>query len=741
MKEKGKKIIQHLLTFALLALSLCYSVLYFGKPIFFRYGQAFEDLYRSFAYYFIFITTLRDDIVMPTVQLFPSEMETLLPLTYEEFRQLLERFSELFLSEEVFLLYLDRVLEIVGDVAYYVSLFALPVFLFVLIMYFVYKETDTDYNQDSKPLKKYKKFRDKRLRPVVRSVVSFFKNFIGSRRGYWLSFALIWAYNLNFLTIGFEALAFIFWVGPARGLGNIFVQIAKFVIDFSVAGFFFPWWVWAAVGYYLFHLWRRHLGTKNLKEKIKLGFEFIKKYVGAIFVVGRQRSKKTSTLVMLKFLYERYYRERAEKKLHRWKKRFPNFPWINVIKFTQKARAERKLFMIYHCRQFARRLRLLYRVPNTFPYRNKLEVKFRKKYGYDYEDFLFGYNPNEGGLSYDNKLEILDIFKAIEMYMQLFWVYGQERTLDFSNFAIREDFTFVDHGNFPIFDGDLLKKTTEESNKASRYSQIIDFDAFRPGVKFDEDNPFKDSAEYGIRVVEEFAKERGNQFTREKGSKDDKDLFATQNNDGYELDNKVRGQVALIDFDDYSVSLYDDQREGSLGADNKDLATVAATQGVAEEVMLLPFFEIEEALFLLFEKIYDKIYKFLFSRKGSNTLLMYFLDRLFCPIFAVHERLTNEFTASKVKLRMRDGAENGAEHGIEEFWILHVVAYRGRYAPDSCKSFYEFRFERSTKGMDDYETYDGIDVNMKQRGKQRSYFSETMMTKNGIKSARKPRKK
>ncbi len=739
MREKAKKAIQHTVTLALLGVSIAYAVLYFGQAIFFRYGQAFEDLVRSVIYYFVFMFTGKEDVIGQTVQLFPAEMETLLPLSYEEFKVLFETFFELFFSKEVFLLWLDRVLVVVGDVAYYVSLFALPALLLVWILAVMYSGTDTEYNKDTKPLAAFKRFRNAILRRVWRAVKGQYR-FIKSRTSYALAFLLIWAYNLNFLTIGLEAAAFVFYIGPCSGWGNIFVQIAKLVVDFSVAWFFFPIPIWLAVGYYFFHLWRRHLGTKKLKEKIELGFEFIKKYVGAIFVVGRQRSKKTSTLVMLKFLYERYYRKRAEKKLHRWKKRFPNFPWINVIKFTQKARAERKLYMVYHCRIFARRLHLLYRVPNKFPYRNKLEVKFRKKYGYEYEDFLFGYDPTEGGLSYDNKLELIDIFKAIETYMQLFWVYGQERTLDFSNFAIREDFTFVDHGNFPIFDGDLLKKTTEESYKASKYSQIIDFDAFRPGVKFDENNPFKDSAEYGIRVVEEFAKERGNQFTREKNSKDDKNLFATQNNDGYELDNKVRGQVALIDFDDYSVSLYDDQREGSLGVDNKDLATVAATQGVAEEVMLLPFFEIEEALFLLFEKIYDKIYKFLFSRKGSNTLLMYLLDCLFCPIFAVHERLTNEFTASKVKLRMRDGAENGAEHGVEEFWILHCVVYRGRYASDSCKSFYEFRFARSEKGMDDYATYDGIDVTMEQRNKQRSYFSETMMTKNGIKSARKPRK-
>ena len=738
MTRRAKKTIYHIVTGALIALSLSVAVFYFGGKIFFRYGQAFEDLVRSVCYYFIFLVTGRENVVLPTVQIFPAEMETLLPLSYAEFLRLFELYGQLFFSKEVFLMWGEQTLQIIGDVAYYVSLFALPAGLWIWIMVIMYNRTDTDHNKDSGPLRCWKWGRNKVIRPVVRAVKGYIR-FVRSRKLYVLAFVLIWGYALNFLTIGLEAAAFVFYVGPAVGWGNIWIQIAKFVIDFSVAWFFFPWPVWFALGYWLFHLWRRHLGTKRLLEKIELGFEFIKKYVGALFFVGRQRSKKTSCIVMCKLLYERFYRDRALKKLKRWKKRFPRFPWINVVKFTQAARKDRRLFMLYHCRKFARRLRSIYRLPKG-DFKDKWVAWFRRRYGYTYDNLMFDYDPTEGGMQYDNALELIDVFKAIEVFMQLFWIYGNELTSDFANFSIREDFTFDDEGNFPIFDGDILKKTTKESMDASQYSKIINYDAFRPGVKFDENDPFKDSAEYGIRVVEEYAKERGNKDTRQRAAKGEEEFVATQNNDGYELDNKVRGQVALVDFDDYSVGLYDDQREGSLGADNKDLATVCKIEGVAEEVFLLPFFEVEEAIFRFMEWIYDKVFMSLFSKKGSNTLLQYFLDKLFCPLFAWHEKLENEFTASKVKLRVRDGAVEGADTStMEELWLLHRVVYRGRYASDSCKSFYEYRFKRSTKGMDDYETYDTINVTTKQRSKQKSYFSELMLTKNGIETSRKPR--
>ena len=113
------------------------------------------------------------------------------------------------------------------------------------------------------------------------------------------------------------------------------------------------------------------------------------------------------------------------------------------------------------------------------------------------------------------------------------------------------------------------------------------------------------------------------------------------------------------------------------------------------------------------------------------------LDKLFCPLFIWRERLKNDFTASKVTLRMKDGSSEETI-AMEELWIIHRVVYRSAYASDSCKSYYEYRFKKSKKGMDDFPTYGDINVTTKERQEQKSYFSETMLTKNGITTARKP---
>lgn len=735
MTKRAKKIIMHGVTLLFIVASLAVAVFYFGDKIFSRYGQAFEDFVRSFCYYFVFLVTGRKDVIAQTIQIFPAEMETLLPLSFEEFKRLAELYVQLFFTKEVFLAWLDKTLQIIGDVAYYLSLFALPIVTWIIVMIVVYNSTDKDHNKDSGPLRCWKRFRDKFIKPCANAVKGYFR-FLKSRKLYVLAFVLIWGYALNLLTIVVEAAAFVFYLGPAIRELNIWIQIAKLLIDFSVVWFFFPGIVWAAVGYILLDKWRRRLGRKREEEVLEDFEAFIERHPGALFITGKQRSKKTTLLTMFKLMYERIFRARAKKKLFYWKARFPFFPWINVEKFLTKARKDHKIYMLFHCRRFVQLLKDAYYSTGNVKWRKARTI--RRLYGYRFKNLLFDFDVVEGKLAYDNALENVDIFHAIETYMQLFFIYSQRTPLDYSNYAIREDFTFKDYGNFPVFDGDLLKKTTKESYKATQYSYIIDYDAFRPGVKFDPSNPNKDAVEYGIRTMEEYAKERGNKDTRQRAAKGEEDVVATQNNDGYELDNKVRGQVALVDYDDYFVSLFDDQRAGSLGADNKDLATNGYIKGAAEKVFLLPFFEVETVLFALASKIYFSIYEALHSKKGSNTLLQYFLDKLFSPFFGWVERTQKAFTGWKVKLHMSDGGDE-EDLGFEELIVLEIAAYRGRYASDSCKGFYEFRFARSKRGMQDFEQYQTQRVSAGQRQRQKSYFAELMLTQNGVQTSRKPK--
>ena len=726
------------LTWVFLACSLAFSVFYFGGPILQRVWSSICDLGRSLGAYGVLLFTGKDDVIQPTVQVIPENMDAILPLTVEELEIFLALFWDNFKNEKNILAYLWQVFENIALFLSTVALAIVPLLLILLLIRLLNGKIDNDYAKNSRGVEIFEKFR-RGVWWKIKGAVGKYIRFVKEKKLYFWAFLVIWSYNLNFITIALELVAWVFyisWVGTIDGIiASLLVILAKTAIDFSVAALFIPGLVWCIIIYWIFCKIRVSIGRKKLRDCLDKDDAFIDKYPGAIFVSGKQRSKKTSMLTTLKMLYERKFREKASKKMLKREKMFPLFPWIRLERFIDKARAEHKIFMLYHCRVMIRRLRIISKLPKE---RREHYLKIMKRlYGYDWTDCYFGYDISNGA-EYDDGLVVIDLFYALEMYAQLYFIYHQKTPLDLSNLAIREDFSWVDHGNFPIFDGDLLSKTSIESKNASLYSHIIDFDSFRPGMKFNPKNPNRDAVEFGIGVVQEVDKERKNAKTRSAGgNKGDGELgIATQDNDGFEIDLKVRGQVALVDFNDFWVWLIDAQRVGDLGASNAELTNQVFIKGVAEEHLLLPFFEVEYSLLCLAEKIYDKIHRWFRVRKGSYTLLHHLLMLAESPIFKTFDRIEKEFTGWKLKTKVTDGGD-GELLGEEVFWVLDAVTYRDRFASDVCKSFYEYRFARSKRGIDDIECYTATSTDVKKMMKQNSYFTEDMTVYNGQESRRK----
>lgn len=740
----------HIATVALFCGSLAFGVIFYGERILPRTWQSLVDFFNSFVY---FVAPLFGGEWAPTVQEIPGNMENVLPMTLSEFEIKWARFWSLFTQWEHWQAYLLSLLSVIVGIVYWCFVLLLPLSLLALIVYLIYRRIDNDHNVDTKPMKIFKFFRRLIFLPVKRVLIAY-GSFLKERKAYIVIAVIVWVFNLNFLTIAFELVAYVFYLFGSADFINALVQVAKLAADLTVAITVIPTWGWWLGAYWLFHLWRRKLGKISRRLKLAIDEAFAEKYTGAIFLTGKQRCGKSTMLAMLKFICERLFRKKAKEKFSVRDKQFPFFPWINVARFVQKARDEHKIFMLYHCRKFARLLRKIYEMPEGEK-KEKARERLKQKYGYDFKTLLFDYDESYG-LSFDNRSSIVSVFDAIEAYMQLFFIYSQRKPLDFATTPLREDFDFIDFGNMPIFDGELLDRTSQESFELSQYSFVLDYDAFRPGAVFDHQNEYRYAVEYGIGFVPEFAKERKNNITRKGGvanesaerekknkppkgatageaeTKEKKLPIATQGNDYFELDTKVRGQVATIDNYDFWKWLFDDQRAGSLGADNKDLTTNGYIKGRSDDILLMPFFEVEEAIYQIITPIYDKIKDFFDSRHGSNTLFLHVIKILYQPLFQFHERIHQEFDARKIRVKMKDPGDNDAELGEETFWLLSFVTYRGRIATDACKVFYDYRFEQSEKGMEDCEQYDGLYATTEKMLKQHSYYVEDMMTFSGL---------
>lgn len=727
LNSKQRRRIHFAITFALMVLTVLLAFLKFPQ-VFNRTVTAAVDLGKSFAYYCLFWVE-KENAIVPMVQVIPEGMDAVLPLSFEELELLLQRFWSLFTNADNLEAFFQLVMEKIADVATFVSLWTMPILIMVLVAWGIYRNVDNKYNKDTKAVKALKKWRKTIWFPIKAAINRYFI-FLKEHKVVRRLLVTLWFYNLNFITIELEFVAWYLYLCVSSDFMNIFVQVAKFAVDWSVVGLFVPTWGWMIIGWAIFHAWRCSLGVKKLNGFLDKDEEFALNHPGALFVVGKQRSKKTSMLTMLKLVIERIFRKAAYERLLKRDKQFPFFPWINLERFIDRNRREHKIYMLCHCRNVIRQLRQFYM--RGFAGR-KAWKKFKHKYGYEYDNFVFDYDETFG-VEYDNELDVVHLFDALEKYAQLYFIYSNQKPYDINNYSIREDFGWKTFGNFPIFDGDLLNKTTKESLKNSQYSQRMDGDAFRLGYVFDAQNPYRNAVEYGIGIYTEFAKERKNKQTKSIAKDEDKKLqaqgrlnenVATQDNDFFELDVKMRGHAATVDNFTFFRWLFDDQRAGSLGADNKDLTDICHIKGVAEEKMVLPFFEFFEAFYRIATAIYDKVYAFIRNRKGSNTTLIYVLKMLYTPLFKFYDRIYNKFTVYTLNVNVQDGGD-GQMLGTEQFYILSYVTYRNRFATDSFNLYWDEKARGSKFGLEDMKQYESIYPTFADYEAQHSYAVEDL---------------
>lgn len=790
--RRARRVFMRVLSVALIIVSLLFSVYRFA-PVFTRFYQAICDLILSLGAYGVFwaesATGQFFGSIDTTVQNIPDGMDTILPLTLEEFKLFLANFWALFKNPDNLSAWFNQVMITLGNVAEIVIRWLIPVLSVSLLVFLAYRKVQTKEDlqgkgeEDEKKTKKkakidrkpkkekkpkierkpkkkkkpkierkpkkekkktkaqehvvvekvsvdspalvtWKKIRKHttlKIKKFLRAYIPFLK----TKKAYCVIFALIWCYNLNLLTIAIEALAWLFYwcVLPWEFL-NIFVQVAKLAVDISIPIFFLPKWLQFFVGYKIFDFFRRKSAKKRVKAKEDKNLEYVKNHKGALFIVGKQRSKKTSLMVALKRIFERHFRDKANEKLRNRDKQFPFFPWQTIEKSVEYSR-EKGTFVIFEdMENFAQEIFETWREKKILKYKKKRD-HLREAYGFDIDDFV-KYAEDGYPLVYNNDSLATTIWKAIERYAQLYFIYSQQTPLDVSNLSIREDFTFKTFGNFPIFDGDMLK-SQKESKKHTQYSHIIPYDAFRPGKAFNEQTRYDVAIEYGIGCMTEVAKERKNRYSRNaQGSKDKEDLVANQDNDLFELDTKMRGHVATIDNFDFWVWLMDDQRFDALGADAKELTTKMMIKHTSEAEILYPFIAIDEALCSLADKIRDAFHYFVKNRKYQNTLLDYFSNFIHQFFFKHFDRIKNKYGVHTVTVKTQDGQDDEILGEADKLYVTVGDTYNDIFATDSCRVYYREKHRKAKISLDKREQYTSAYPTTEQYAKQDSYFDIDM---------------
>ena len=568
---------------------------------------------------------------------------------------------------------------------------------------------------NTKPLRIYKKI-EAATWNKVKYFVSEYINFLRDRKIYCLAAGLLWTYNLNAITILTEAFAYVFYFAVSFDVLHIYTQVAKLAMDLTVAIDFLPWWMWVVFGWLLFDHIRKERGLKVLQSYEVKDRAFLEGHPGALFVVGKQRAKKTTTITSMALSQASVFREKAREKLRERDLQFPFFPWINLEKVIEYGIENGSLPTLARVRRFIRYLKTwFYECPGGT--RKHALKMLKKRYGYTFGDFIFGYDYNRYGLTYDNNLYIADIFESLENYAQSYWIYAAPTPLIVANYAIRTDTQRIDNGNFPLFDDDFFSRSSKELKK--EYCHILDYNAMRLGKLKGENDPYKDGFEIGVAAEMEHAKERGNQHTR-TGKKDSPDC--NQHNDLFELDVKMHGHAATIDNYTYFRMLLDDQRADSLAADDKDLCDIIMIKKTSEAKIVMPGFAIEEALYLITTRLFDKVYYNIRNLRGDNTLFVYLLKKLYSPINNHYVRIFNQYSIYTSTLRVSNGMTDEKLTDKGKYYLSTKKDYAARFATDGIKEFYDKKALRSKYGLNDFECYADLHPSCEEMKKVKSHF-------------------
>lgn len=402
--------------------------------------------------------------------------------------------------------------------------------------------------------------------------------------------------------------------------------------------------------------------------------------------------------------------------------KFQNFPWINFENAIKLAVSRHIVYNLATCRRYIHRLETFFYLSLSVTdarLLRRIKDHYKRFFGIFYKNYLFGYDYKRYGFEYDDGLKVESIWKVLETYSQLYFVYVMSSSLIISNYSIRTDNVMTEVGNFPLWDTDFFHRDSKTIDDVSRHSHILDFDTLRLGLKVVEDNVNADNFEFGIINITEIGKERGNVL--ELADKIKKAETANQKNDLFNSWLKMVRHSATIDNFPFVRVITDEQRPESWGLDARALCEIVSIKNAGEFKLAMPFFTFGELLYdFIFGKFVNAYLKYRYNR-GDNILMMYLLKNFTAVVTHYYTRIYNQFGYCPLDIQVESGTQDGAI--IEKkYYLSSKKIYSKRFSTDCFSDFFAEKALRSRVGLDDLREYATEKADMDELSEQNSYF-------------------
>ena len=625
------------------------------------------------------------------------DVEKFLPFTVEEMLAKLEALFPALFTWEYFAAYMLFVLEGLTLLTAFLPILVLLVYLLWQMMLSAYLK-NTEKQGRSKALNTYLK----RVRPIKEKITDFFVDLIDFGVYHnllaWLGF--IWLLNLNVISIGVAFFAFYFYFVATFSAPVLLTNIVNLIADLVIMFAGLPLPLWIVIGYVILDVIRKYIAKKRLRHNEAKNKGFIKGKLSLVnLICGFMRSGKNLTETDIGLSAEMIHRDmQLEGMVDQWHK-FPDFPWRNLEKNIEKELYEKRIVDLPSAREYVAE------VKETF-------------FGDMCSENLFGYEWESFGSEFDNGMYIEDIFDVIEIYAQYYSMYVVDTSLIVANYAVRSGAIKEDAGHFPTWHDDFFDAPSIRETNEGNMSHILNYDQFRLGKRVNTENDVGIFG-YGVALMSEKGKERGNALENQHYKKDDEK--ANPKNDYFNLFLKVIAHSATVDYKSFVLVIGDEQRPESVGADEREVSTLLHITDREQNLLAMPFFEIEELLYSFLRKNFDPFMIEYRYNRDDGTLLTYLMHHLVHRAFGYYTRIYGKYGYDLVKLGIEKGTMDG-EIEVHDYYISNHKTKAKRYPTDCYRNMLAVKSLKAHTGINDLPTYRdvrGDDDEMKQ---QQSFF-------------------
>ena len=692
------------LTVILSLLFIFLGVFHFSTS-YIRFAEATGDLWNSVKIYFCEIFGVVHS-VPPTVEEYSEVMkwDIFLPETLQGFKEEATEYVIMLGDEDNFMSYLSIISDKLEGFAKASAILLPCILLLILAIKRIYEAPNTKHGKDTVPLRVFKWVSGITYQPVKRWVLSYIA-FLKQYTYIPTLWAICWAFNLNLASIIVAFFAYYFYFAVTFRFETVYLQFCKLFIDLKVALEVFPKWSIIALGYILFDRFRRKIAQAHLRHLEARNYGFINELPIVSMTVGSMGKKKTTIITDMALSQEVMFRQKSFELIRKNDMKFPYFPWISFEMELRRCMEYGTVFNLATVKEWVKKKRLRY---------EKHENADLQLYGYDCERY---------GFTYDDGLRIWELFDVLESYAQLYFIYVIESSLIVANYSIREDNRCIDAGNFPMWATDFFPEITVEGG---RHAHILDFDVLRLGKKVSENNPNAGSFEFGVVVISEVGKERGNVLDHKEIKKHTEET--NQKNDLFNSWLKMCRHSATVDNFPFIKVFTDEQRPESWGADARDLCDIVHIISSGKMRLAMPFYTIEEMLSeWAFDGFISMYYDFR-HRRGDNTLLVHILKTVTSWLYKRNAKIYNRFGYSVSSIEKERGTMDGKPEK-KKYYVMNKKIYARRFSTDCFSDYFNEMARNSKVGLNDYMEYATEKAIVEELKLQNSYFINALYGK------------